>query len=398
MRRFPIVLLGVVSVLISAGGASGSVPSPAAVTVDDAKPALNPDGGGWKVTVGLTNVTDQPLTLRLGAVQPAAGGTCLVMFAGSPVLPPAAHEDVDVTYSPGCAVDNRGVAFTVTHDGEPAQGPIGITATAKKQTKIEWGVLWWFVYGTLGALVLLGLAGLLLKGVDRIRPWTTLDHLPATWSFSDSWVSNITVLGGALTSVVGSSGTVKAILGDDADTAIARATIGAAIAAVLIGLGAVVLQVLKSKGTFTVGGLIAAGAVTVGAALGELYIVWKTAEMVSLDGLQSHLDLPFYVVSGLLAVYAMRNLRETIRAGVKAPDTAVVVPDTAIIAAALLSELEQGHSDPQILIGAVKQQLEAAAAAKHAATGAVVVPVAAVQPGSTMMMTVRRRPMHAAML
>lgn len=391
MRWTP-VLLGVVLVLLSAGAASGSVAAPAAVTVDNPDPELKTDGDGWKVTVGVTNITDAPVTLLVRSRQPVAGGTCKVMFGKSAVIDPATQADVDVTYSSGCEVGDGGVAFTIRPGVQHAQSAIPITATAKKRDKVEWGVLWWFVYGMGGALFVLFVACFFLGADPKIEPGTELKHLPATWSFSDSWVSNVTVLGGALTSVVGLSDTVKAILGEDADTAIARATVSAAIAAAIIGLGAIVLQIAKRKGSFTVAGLVAAGAVTVGAAFGELYIVWKTAEKLELDGLQNDLAIPFCIVSVLLGLYAVRNLRETIRAGIKAPT--VVVPETAIVAAALLGELEEGRSDPKVLIAAVKNQLEAAAAAKQSDAVAV---QAAVEAG-TMMTTLRQRPTHAAML
>jgi hypothetical protein len=433
MRWPTAAVLGVVFVLLSAGAANGSV-TPAAVTVDDPNPELQTNGDGWKVTVGVTNVTDDPVTLEVRSTQPQAGATCKVMFGKNPSarLDPATHADVDVTYPAGCDVGDSGVAFTLTPDVQPApKNPIDITATAKEQTNVNWGVLWWFLYGMAGAAVLLFFACFFIPDV-QVRPWTRLDRLPATWSFSDSWVSTITVLGGVLTSVVGSSDTVKAILGDDADTALARATVGAAIAAAIIALGAVVLQVFKWKGSFNVLGLFLAGAIVVGAAFGELYVVWKTAEKLALDGLEKDLEIPFLIVTVLLAVYAMRNLRSTIAAGLTEPeaavsDTAIVasalvgalerdvhdpkdlldavkaakpeaaVSDTAIVASALVGALERDVHDPKDLLDAVKAAFEQAGKTKPAA-GAVVVPAPAVGAAPTIMTTVRQRPMHAALL
>jgi hypothetical protein len=83
--------------------------------------------------------------------------------------------------------------------------------------------------------------------------------------------------------------------------AIARATVGAAIAAAIVGLGAVVLQVTKRARSFTVYGLVLAGAITVGGAFGELDIVWKTGDKLDLDGLEDLLTVPFCLAAALLA-------------------------------------------------------------------------------------------------
>jgi hypothetical protein len=46
---------------------------------------------------------------------------------------------------------------------------------------------------------------------------TTLPHLPTTWSFKESWASNVTAGVAVMSSVVGSTDVVKTFLGEGAE-------------------------------------------------------------------------------------------------------------------------------------------------------------------------------------
>ena len=113
-------------------------------------------------------------------------------------------------------------------------------------------------------------------GDDDRRPSTELQYLDAGWSFKDSWVTNVTDAGGVLTGIFGSSDTVTAILGEDAESAVALATVGAAVAIAFVSAGPIVLTATKKKGKLLVWGFLAAAAVTLTGAGGELWIVYRS--------------------------------------------------------------------------------------------------------------------------
>ena len=135
----------------------------------------------------------------------------------------------------------------------------------------------------------LGAALILWKKVKRSID-TPLEYLGGTWSFKDSWVSNVTVAAGLLTGLFGSTEVVNAILGDETDSAVALATVGAAIAVALIASAPLILEATKvkvaakveaeavpkgkvgpGKDYFSLGGLVAATVVALAAAFGELW-------------------------------------------------------------------------------------------------------------------------------
>jgi hypothetical protein len=196
--------------------------------------------------------------------------------------------------------------------------------------------------------------------------------LPATWTFDDSWVTNITLLGGALTTVVGSSEVVKAILGEDSDASIALATVGAAIAAVIIGLGAIFLQLSRKvegdDDVFRGWGLVLAGGATLGGAYGELWVVWKMADKLGLGAAQDWVTGAAIGTGLLLALYAIRNLRATIQVGA-APvvDPPIEVPDSAAVGAVLLEHFQlKDNKSPAELLAEIQALLAAQAAAAKA--------------------------------
>jgi hypothetical protein len=201
------------------------------------------------------------------------------------------------------------------------------------------------------------IVGLLLF-IWNISPVRELKNLPDTWKFSDSLVTNVTLLGGTLTGVVGSSDVVKAFLGKDADTSIALATVGAAVAAAMIGLGAVVLQTTRKNRHFTVGGLMLAAAVTLSGAYGELYVVWQNGKELTLGGWQGRLDAPVAVFALLLLAYAVVNLKETLEQGLVAAKPSPLNLSADAIAATVIASKLVGGTQPADLADEIREALK----------------------------------------
>ena len=188
-----------------------------------------------------------------------------------------------------------------------------------------------------------------------------MKYLDATWSFTDSWVSNVTVIGGLLAGIFGSSSVVKALLGKDADSSIALATVGAAVAAAIIAAGPIVLLATKSKSVrksnwaargvngresattrsgncFTLGGFVFAAIVTLTGAAGEIWVVYRSAQKLDLGGWQHKIVYLAVLGFALLALYAIRTVPATIKQGTTQPDS--VRPDTLKAADLIVAALK----------------------------------------------------------
>lgn len=353
MRIRGVVLLAAV-LSLSQGTDAVALITPSAVTVDSRAPALKTDGDGWKTAVAVTNVTTDDVKVNVVDVKPAeVDGACDVNVDGkapAPVtLQAATKSEISISWTAGCHADATGVVFHVQPQVTPVQDAIRIAASKKPADEVDWTVLVAFPVGWFVGLLGLWAAAVISPLAVGLK--TPLTYLQTTWSFKDSWASNVTVLGGVLTGVIGSSGPVKAILGEDADTALARATVGVAIAVALVALAAVLLQTTKRDDHFTVGGLVVAGATVVGAAIGELLVVWDTGTQLTLGDVEDWLWIGVILILALLACYSVRNLRATIRAGLTAPKPAM--PASAVVAAALVSGARRGTRDVETLLAAI---------------------------------------------
>jgi hypothetical protein len=344
MIRVPVVVLLLMAMICLPSAASA-----ASLVLDDPEPALKQDGDAWKIAVGLTNIGDAPVSVTPVSTKPAVTSDdgCAVSLKDAKPIPPAQHTDIEVRYGAGCEVPDSGVAFQLQSDALPK--PFSLIAAPKEDGDAEWIALVSFpiawVLGTLLLWAAVKFKTLKIKGGTVVDPGKALTYLPATWKFGDSWATNITLLAGVLTSVVGTSGVVKAILGEDADSAIALATVGAAIAGVIIGLGAVVLQSVKTVDqdhgvdAYTGWGLVTAGGVTLAGAYGQLWVTYRMGSKLTLGGVQDWLWIPMGLAGVLLAVYACRNVRTTIRAGATPPDPPAA-PDVSALLEALLKHLK----------------------------------------------------------
>ncbi|HZS16221.1 MAG TPA: hypothetical protein VFC09_16655 [Candidatus Dormibacteraeota bacterium] len=307
MRRAA-VLLGLAAVIAALGGAVVSA-GQSPVFIDTPKVTLSAvGGGGWTASLDFTNLTNA--SVKVTAATPGAHNTQCTLGVKPQQLPPAQHSAVTVTVPAACDVGADGITFTV----RAGSASFTIIASNPDAGAPDWLALWAFA-GAFAAALLLSVILLVVLGC---APWRELKGLEKTWSFSESWVSNITIVGGLVTGVFGSSSVVKA-LGSGADSAVALATVGAAIAAALIAAGGILVLATKREGEITAGGLLAACSLTAAGAAGELYAVFDSGRFLSLGGWQDRLVYPLAVALALLGVYVVRAMIETLTEGKKDP-------------------------------------------------------------------------------
>jgi len=154
------------------------------------------------------------------------------------------------------------------------------------------------------------------------------------------------VVGGLLTGIFGSSDVVKS-LGNDANSTVALATVGAAVAVAFIAAGAVFLLATKSKrgDYFTVGGLLGASAIVLAGASGELWVLYRSGEKLDLGGWQHTIPkVLFCGALALLALYAFRTIPATLKHGLNQPRPAPQ-SDTIVAANMIIAALKNAHPD-----------------------------------------------------
>ena len=303
------------------------------VTIDDLTPALaEGEGGSSSVSLGFTNLTGESITLTPTASDATDTGCRLT--ADKSTLPRAEHTDVEVTVPAGCKIGEDGIDFKVTAEVPKAEPFVfEVTAAPKPDTaKPEWDALWAFPV----ALVAMLVAAIFFFFAWRTQhspPNQPLQYLEDTWSFSDSWVSNVTVAGGLLTGIFGTSDVVTALVGEEADSSVALATVGAAVAVAFIAAGPLLVLATRSKtgDFFTVGGLLAASAVTLAGAFGQLWVIYRAGEALDLGGWEDKVIILAAAAAVLLAVYAVRSLSATLKQGTTPPPPDEAIPIHVVV-------------------------------------------------------------------
>ena len=368
MRRHLVIVGAIAAQLMLIAPTGVAAADPAQVTLDSEKVTLAKESaGGWSATVGLTNVTDGPVAVVARSAKP---GCALTVNDGSSFgLPAAKHTDVTVGIPAACdaGADAQGFAFTVGPD------PPKLAATAKaSSTEVDWTPLVAFLVAVAAALLVVGVVlGVWWGQADddnktHVREktkshakhglgralqsfwfflFTPLDGLNDSWSFKDSWVTNVTAGSGLVITVLGSADVLKAVLGDTAEETLGVITVAAAIALALTGAaGVIVLTVKRPASEFvTVSGLLVASAIAFGAAAGQ---VWAIALLLGRLDLGSIGDVAVWVAVGLATVlliaYAFTSLIGLLTEGTIPPQQwplSAVVPtevySAAIVAAAL---------------------------------------------------------------
>jgi CBS domain-containing protein len=337
----------------------------ASVAIDMRTTVLEGSGSGWVTSVGLTNLTDAQIDLGV----PTVGGNkaCDPSLDNEAKLPANEHRVFKVSIPAACEIEDKKV-FTISVQMKPPDTakPIAfeVTAEAKPTKTPEWEALYAFA---VAFLVLLVAAALFVWKKMKQRIDAPLKYLGATYSFKDSWVSNVTVAAGLLTGIFGSSDVVDALLGEDTKGAVALATVGAAIAVALIGAAPLILETTKVKNAvigekdfFSLGGMVLASVVALAAAFGELWVVYRSGRHLDLGGMED--KLIFVALAGivLLAVYAIRVLPRMLEIGLTKPPSPKP-SDTMKGARMIVKQLKENAEvgvDPRILDETVRKAAE----------------------------------------
>lgn len=188
----------------------------------------------------------------------------------------------------------------------------------------------------------------MLKTNDDMTFGTTLPHLPTTWSFKESWASNMTAGVAVVSSVVGSTDVVKVFLGEQAEASTALATVGAAVSVAFLGLGALLVQTAKHVNSEfpTAGGFLLGVACTLAGAFGELVTLYVSGRKLNMDGVQDAILPAMIVVAIVLVIYTMISVRATLETGtVQAPPAPVQLSEGTITAVLLARRYSEFNED-----------------------------------------------------
>jgi hypothetical protein len=376
IRRHFVSFLFAVALLVAIAPA-GARAAPTPIAIDNAAPSLtDKDATDWTLDLGVTNFTDRDVTL---SAAPAAAGDSDCTFAfDKNVVPAAQHLSPEVTVSKKCDLSDGRLVFNLdaTSTGSPPI-TLGLTASTPTDSSPNWIFLAFFPgFMALFAILFVGFYWIRKSATETARPapspadgaaaangnqdaagepeppkklspFALLVNLPDDWSFSESWATNITVGAALLTGIFGNTETVKAFLGDDAESSIALATVGAAVAVAFAGAGGVVLLAFKQRlpvSGYTVFGMLAAASVTLAGAFGEIWILFFTVKDLDLGGVQHYVVYVTVGATALLVIYAFRSLLEVIPPGTlnPAPTTAEKVTAAKKLIEVLDSELDEG--------------------------------------------------------
>lgn len=348
MRRLAPALITLL--LLAAAAPPAGLAAPAAVVLDDAQVGLTDTAGGRAATVRLTNVTDAPVVVR--ARSTAAG--CALRVDHDGVLAPAARTDLGVTIPAACGTAAPFPFLVLAGEGAATQ-ELRVTAiTAPKAAAVDWTPLRAFLYalGAAVAVVLLIYAMWAWGGravAGSRSPATPLRGLGASWSFRDSWLSNVTAASGLVVAILGSSDLLKRVLGTKAENAIAVATVAGVIAVALVGAAGVVVLALRRPGAseVSIGGLLTGTAIGLWAAGGQVWaITWLLTDLdLGVD--RTVVPALAVVASALLVVYAYTSITGFLVQGtaVKTPADPLKSPVPVEVLAAAITAAGTEHPE-----------------------------------------------------
>ena len=245
-------------------------------------------------------------------------------------------------------------------------------------TTPDWDELKVFAWA-LGVLIVLAFAGAAVVALALSDKRLALENLEASWSFTDSWASNLTFVAAFATAIFGSAEVVKVALGEDADSSIALATVGGAVAAAFAGAGPVVLTALKSwrDGTNTPLGVLCAAAFTLAGALGELWILDETGRNLDLGGMESYLTGALVLAAVLLVAYAVSTLYQLLREAAAPEEVGDTIRAAEMIVKALQASVAARAAEADATVepaaqeAALEAERETIAAANRATAGAL---------------------------
>jgi hypothetical protein len=304
------------------------------------------------IELKFTNLTDGPIVLSAVALNQRLCRPTL----STNQLPPAEVTPVTVELSTKSKC-KTGEDLKIDISARSAAGPLTgfvIDPEEKPAETPDWNQLWAFA----GALVVCLIGALVLfcrcwtpRGDAKRRLAQPLTNLDATWKFNDNWATNVSTAGALLTGIFGTA-TAKAFLGEDAESAIGLAIVGAAIALALIAAAPVILVAFKKLGlktedgketredAFTVGGLLLAAAVVLASAYGQLWVVVATGSELDLGYACWVLAVAALIGAAIVSVYAWRSVKDLLERGTEKPKKSkeVEIRAAEVIARAIRAE------------------------------------------------------------
>ena len=359
-RAFRLVLVSAISGALAVSGASIARAETATVIISDSSPEITSDGAANSAAIELTNLTLESVTL-VADPQPE-GSTCT--FDPVPAILPAGQTtQVVLNLSDTCATD--GTLSLALSQSAGAQ-KIQINAEgAAPSTATDWEPLWAFPIAVGGAtFIMLVILWIWLGFRPGAHPfgngWNPpLPNLPTAYSFGDSLVTNVTLIAGLVTAVLG-TGDVLSAFSDEADTALALAAVGGAISAAVIGFAPVLLQMWRRNANTatpvnTAYGLVLATGLTLGASFGLLWVLGKAADSLGISS--PAVWIAVSIVAGLILLYGGMNVRNNLEVGADAPPTPPTTPEELIVEAVLMSVDDQRRKDLESMMPDVKDQL-----------------------------------------
>lgn len=329
--------------------------NPVDVLVDSGPVALNTaSDGSHTAKIVVSDLRDTPVVVQGSLVgQPG----CTVTPDPSSVNP-GNRTEVKLTLDSSCTVTTpAAIRVGFTPNATPASVTIAATSPPGDP---RWGIVAKsFGISFLAALVAIGVAWL------RVRPialGTELKALGTSWSFKDNWIGNVTVGATVLVALFASSSTFGAVIGPSATPALTAMTVAAAIAAVFVGLGPLIVKFIGHDLSYpTVLGTLLAGFVTLFGTLGQVTaMTWEVyAALSDSHKVQLVIALMGAVVGGVVLLYAVQSLWFFVTNGVA--DDPAPPSDTlkaATIVASAIESAAAGAGTPE----------QKAKAAEHAAT------------------------------
>lgn len=289
-----------------AGADSANAAPP--VAVSGAPYELANDGSRHTLTLTITNTTAEEISATLAPKKADDG--CKITPGAAEV---AAHVAAAVKYtlSPGCDLGKHSTNLVLTMTTGDAEIAVPVAADSPDDSAAEFGALWTYLIGAVGAALLLWLTyrkwvngkwapetppqkkvdedqpaydKRLLEWTGARRPrqwWSSLVSLDSDWSFSDSWGSNIALAGAAFTALLGTGDVLKEILGKGSEQQVTLAVMSAAISAALIGAAPIGLRIFKKpndagnsdRASNTAAGVVMASGLVLAATIGQIVVM-----------------------------------------------------------------------------------------------------------------------------
>jgi hypothetical protein len=228
------------------------------VVVDSGPVTLSKaDDGTHTAKVTIVNTSDAKIPVDVEHDKTDAGCT----ITPSPTtLGAGSRTTVTLTLTMGCDVAS-GKDIVLTFDGA-TPGAKTIVADPPPDTTPDWSILAWAL--GVGLVLTLTVDIWVLIRIDEVNrtnatrqsevpppviigPGTMLSGLGTSWSFKDSWVSNVTLGASALIALFAASDILTSVVGEKPTAAIGLMAVAAGVSAVCVTVGPLILKAVGGE-------------------------------------------------------------------------------------------------------------------------------------------------------